>query len=62
MERFTLTAELVTPAIVNTLTLDGLLGAILFDDLQDVDKAHAAHGFSGSQNLSCKPNSLTTAE
>lgn len=42
MERFTLTAELVTPAIINTLTLDGLLGAILFDDLQDVDEAHAA--------------------
>lgn len=42
MERFALRAELVTPAIVTTLTLDGLLGAILFDDLQDVDKAHAA--------------------
>lgn len=42
MERFTITADLVTPAIISTLTLDGLLGAILFDELQDVDKAHAA--------------------
>lgn len=42
MERFTITADMVTPAIISTLTLDGLLGAILFDELQDVDKAHAA--------------------
>lgn len=42
MERFTITVDLLTPAIISTLTLDGLLGAILFDDLQDVDKAHAA--------------------
>ena len=42
MERFTLKAELVTPAIINSLTLDGLLGAVLFDELQDVDQAHAA--------------------
>lgn len=42
MERFTITAELVTPAIISTLTLDGLLGAVLFDELQDVNKAHAA--------------------
>jgi len=42
MERFTIKVELVTPAIISTLTLDGLLGAILFDTLQDVDKAHAA--------------------
>lgn len=42
MERFTIGAELVTPAIVSTLTLDGLLGAVLFEDLLDVDKAHAA--------------------
>ena len=42
MERFTITADLLTPAIINTLTLDGLLGAVLFDELQDVDKAHAA--------------------
>ena len=42
MDRFTIRAELVTPAIISTLTLDGLLGAILFEDLQDVDRAHAA--------------------
>lgn len=42
MERFTISADLVTPAIINTLTLDGLLGAILFEDLGDVGKAHAA--------------------
>ena len=42
MERFTLKVEMVTPAIISTLTLDGLLGAILFDELQDVDQAHAA--------------------
>lgn len=42
MERFTLMAELVTPAIINTLTLDGLLGSVLFDELEDVDQAHAA--------------------
>ena len=42
MDRFTLTVDLLSPAILNTLTLDGLLGAILFEDMQDVDKAHAA--------------------
>ncbi len=42
MERFTIAADLISPAIINTLTLDGLLGAVLFDELQDVDKAHAA--------------------
>lgn len=42
MERFTIKADMVTPAIISTLTLDGLLGAVLFDDMQDVDKAHAA--------------------
>lgn len=41
MERFTITAEMVTPAIISTLTLDGLLGAVLFDQLQDMDVAHA---------------------
>ena len=42
MDKFTIRATLVTPAIINTLTLDGLLGAVIFEDLQDVDKAHAA--------------------
>jgi hypothetical protein len=42
MDRFTIRAALVTPAIISTLTLDGLLGAVLFDEMQDIDKAHAA--------------------
>ncbi len=42
MERFTIEVDLLSPAIISTLTLDGLLGAVLFDELQDVDKAHAA--------------------
>jgi hypothetical protein len=42
MERFTITVDLLSPAILNTLTLDGLLGSILFDEVQDIDKAHAA--------------------
>lgn len=42
MEKFTIRASLVTPAIISTLTLDGLLGAVLFEELQDVDKAHAS--------------------
>ena len=42
MERFTIKVDLLTPAIISTLTLDGLLGAMLFEELQDVDKAHAA--------------------
>ncbi|MEY4883509.1 MAG: hypothetical protein RIS34_1363 [Pseudomonadota bacterium] len=42
MEKFTITVDMVTPAIISSLTLDGLLGAVLFDELQDVDQAHAA--------------------
>lgn len=42
MDKFTIRATLVTPAIISTLTLDGLLGAILFEELQDIDKSHAA--------------------
>lgn len=42
MERFTIKADMVSPAIISTLTLDGLLGAVLFDDLQNVEEAHAA--------------------
>ena len=41
MENFRIAAELVTPIIVNTLTLDGLLGAVIFDQLQDIELAHA---------------------
>jgi len=42
MDKFTIRATVVTPAIIGTLTLDGLLGAILFEELQDIDKAHEA--------------------
>lgn len=42
IDRFTIRAELKTPIILSPLTLDGLLGAILFNQTQDVDKAHAA--------------------
>lgn len=42
MERFTIKVDMVSPAIISSLTLDGLLGAILFEELQDVDQAHAA--------------------
>lgn len=42
MDKFTIRATLDTPAIITTLTLDGLLGAILFDEHQDVERAHAA--------------------
>jgi hypothetical protein len=42
-DKFRISAVMATPAIVTShATLDGLLGAILFDDLQDVDAAHAA--------------------
>lgn len=42
MERFQLTAQLQTPVIIGGgyLTLDALLGCILFEKLQDVDEAH----------------------
>jgi len=43
MERFQLTAHLQTPIIIGGgyLTLDALLGSILFEQLQDVEEAHA---------------------
>ena len=42
-ERFRIAAVMVTPVIFTAhATLDGLLGALLFDELQDVDAAHAA--------------------
>lgn len=41
-ERFRISAVMVTPVIFTShATLDGLLGALLFDELQDVDAAHA---------------------
>ena len=51
MERFTVEVDLLSPAIINTLTLDGLLGAMLFEQLQDVDKAHAAIPLQCSDGL-----------
>ena len=45
MEGLQITATLKSPVIVGSsayMTLDGILGAVLFDQLQDVDGAHAA--------------------
>lgn len=44
MDRIKVTAYLSAPVVTGGgyMTLDGLLGALLFDDLQDVDAAHAA--------------------
>jgi hypothetical protein len=43
MECFRLTARLQTPIIIGGgyLTLDALLGCIIFEEVQDVDEAHA---------------------
>lgn len=42
-DKFRISAVMVTPIIITAhATLDALLGALLFDDLQDVDLAHAA--------------------
>lgn len=42
-ERFRISAVMVTPVIFTAhATLDGLIGALLFERLQDVDVAHAA--------------------
>ena len=44
MDRIKLTATMLSPIVTGGgyMTLDGLLGALLFDDLQDVEAAHAA--------------------
>ena len=43
VDRFRVSAVMATPVIFTAYaTLDGLLGALLFDALQDVDAAHAA--------------------
>ena len=44
MEKLTITAELESPLITGGgyMTFDALLASILFDQLQDVDAAHAA--------------------
>ena len=42
-DRFRISAVMASPVIITShATLDGLLGALLFDALQDVDAAHAA--------------------
>ena len=42
-EKFRISAVMSSPVIITShATLDGLLGALLFDELQDVDAAHAA--------------------
>ena len=44
MDRLMITAALASPIIIGGgyLTLDSLLASILFEELQDVDAAHAA--------------------
>src|SRR5450759_829094 len=44
MDRIKVTAHLLAPVVTGGgyMTLDGLLAALLFDDLQDVEAAHAA--------------------
>jgi hypothetical protein len=42
-EKFRISAVMVTPVIITAHgTLDGLLGALLFDEVKDVDLAHAS--------------------
>jgi hypothetical protein len=42
-DKFRISAVMLTPVIITAhATLDALLGALLFDELQDVDLAHAA--------------------
>jgi hypothetical protein len=45
VEELRITATLISPLIVGSsayMTLDGILGAVLFDQLQDIESAHAA--------------------
>jgi hypothetical protein len=44
MDRIKVTAHLLAPLVtgVGYMPLDGLLAALLFDELQDVEAAHAA--------------------
>jgi len=53
LERFSVIAELKTPIIFGGgyCTLDALLGSILFEDLKDVDAAHAAIPIKCSDGL-----------
>lgn len=54
MEGLQITATLNSPIIVGAsahMTLDGILGAVLFDKLQDVDAAHAAIPIKQTEGL-----------
>jgi hypothetical protein len=52
-DRFRISAVMATPVIITSYaTLDGLLGAMLFDQLQDVDAAHAAIPIRTTDGLS----------
>ena len=53
MDRFRVTAHLRTPIIFGGgyATLDGLLGALLFDSLENVDAAHAAIPLANTEGL-----------
>jgi len=54
MEGLQITATLKSSVIVGAsahMTLDGILGAVLFDQLQDVDAAHAAIPIKQTEGL-----------
>ncbi len=53
MSRFRVTAHLKAPLVLGGgyFTLDGLLGALLFDRLDDVDAAHAAIPLANTSGL-----------
>ena len=53
MTRFRVTAHMKTPIILGGgyATLDGLLGALIFDDIGDVDAAHAAIPLLNTEGL-----------
>lgn len=53
MERLRITATLLAPVVTGGgyMTLDGLLAALLFDELQDVEAAHAAIPIRATEGL-----------
>lgn len=53
LDKIKVTAHLTAPVITGGgyMTLDGLLAALLFDELQDVDAAHAAIPIRATQGL-----------
>ena len=55
-KRIRVTATLKSPFIkVGHMTLDRILAAQLFDELGDVDKAHASSIIGGGADLPCEP-------